>query len=154
MKLLVVSDSHGCLEGMRQAIVRESPDQILHLGDYVRDADALHREYPQIPMVRVPGNCDGRTDLPEEVLICIEGVPLFLCHGHQYQVKQTYYRAMLAAKQAGGQALLFGHTHQQYCEVCDGLWMLNPGSCSYAKFIRYGIVMVENGQLVCYNVSN
>ena len=31
MKLLVVSDSHGVLTGMEQAVLREQPDLIYHL---------------------------------------------------------------------------------------------------------------------------
>ena len=33
MKLLVMSDSHGNVANMLQAVQRENPDRILHLGD-------------------------------------------------------------------------------------------------------------------------
>ena len=45
MKLLVVSDSHGVLTGMEQAVLREQPDLIYHLGDCVRDADWLRERF-------------------------------------------------------------------------------------------------------------
>lgn len=153
MKLLIVSDSHGWIDNMRRAVERESPDQIIHLGDYVRDAESLRREFPDIPLVSVPGNCDGATRLPEELLLRVGEVRLLLCHGHRYRVKESYYPASLAARQAGADGLFFGHTHRPYCEYCDGLWMLNPGSCGYPGQLNYGVAMVENGRLMCYNVS-
>ena len=58
MKLLVFSDSHGNIEHMRRAVEQEKPDQILHLGDVMRDAVELSRSYPNIPLELVPGNCD------------------------------------------------------------------------------------------------
>ena len=41
MKLLIFSDSHGNVANMEDAVRLESPDRILHLGDLVRDAEAL-----------------------------------------------------------------------------------------------------------------
>ena len=70
MKLLVFSDSHGNIEHMRRAVEQEHPDQILHLGDVMRDAVELSRAYPNIPLELVPGNCDYATDVPVQK-ICI-----------------------------------------------------------------------------------
>ena len=61
MKILVFSDSHGNEDNMIRAVERERPstlDAIVHLGDGWRDAEALHRLYPRIPLEQVPGNCD------------------------------------------------------------------------------------------------
>ena len=67
MKILVFSDSHGNEDNMVRAVERERPstlDAIVHLGDGWRDAEALHRLYPRIPLEQVPGNCDlGRFDV-------------------------------------------------------------------------------------------
>lgn len=62
MKILVFSDSHGNEDNMIRAVERERPftlDAIVHLGDGWRDAEALHRLYPRIPLEQVPGNCDS-----------------------------------------------------------------------------------------------
>ena len=37
MKILVLSDSHGAVSPMEQAVEQTSPDLILHLGDCWRD---------------------------------------------------------------------------------------------------------------------
>ena len=58
MKLLVLSDSHGNVDNMVLAVERTHPDWILHLGDVVRDGDALHSRFPEIPFAQVSGNCD------------------------------------------------------------------------------------------------
>lgn len=153
MKILVLSDSHGRVDAMEEAVRLEQPDMIMHLGDLVRDADALGARCPGIPLVRVPGNCDGSSRLAGVLLYRVGGVPILLCHGHQYSVKSGYYRISLAARQEGAEVLLFGHTHVQYCEQYDGLWMLNPGACGQGGFLRYGLVTVEDGHAHCCTVS-
>ena len=149
MKILVLSDSHGRVDAMKEAVRLEQPDLIMHLGDLVRDADALDRRFPEIPLIRVPGNCDGTSRLAGVLVYQTCGVKLFLCHGHQYGVKAGYYRATLAAREAGAQVLLFGHTHVQYCELYDGLWILNPGACGQGNLLSYGLIEAEEGQCVC-----
>ena len=58
MRILVLSDSHGCVDPMQQCVELVQPQAILHLGDCARDADRLGRLYPRIPLLGVPGNCD------------------------------------------------------------------------------------------------
>ena len=48
MRILVLSDSHGAVEACRLAVEQSAPDQILHLGDCVRDAERLHALFPAI----------------------------------------------------------------------------------------------------------
>ena len=55
MNILVLSDSHGNISNMEEAVEREKPDMILHLGDCWRDAERLAERYPDIPMEHVPG---------------------------------------------------------------------------------------------------
>ena len=64
MKILVLSDSHGAVSPMEQAVEQTSPDLILHLGDCWRDGERLHDRFPSIPLEQVPGNCDFRPTEP------------------------------------------------------------------------------------------
>ena len=41
MKILVFSDSHRSMSGMYSAIDRHLPDQVIHLGDLLQDAEML-----------------------------------------------------------------------------------------------------------------
>ena len=64
MKILVFSDSHRFLSGMVQAIEEEKPDQVIHLGDLMSDAEELSWRFQTLPICMVPGNCDGWTTAP------------------------------------------------------------------------------------------
>lgn len=89
MKWLILSDSHGVISNMKQAVIRSSPDGILHLGDCWQDGQRLHQLFPQLPFYQVPGNCDFRPDVPSERVLKMEGFRILLCHGHTYGVKQS-----------------------------------------------------------------
>ena len=60
--------------------------------------------------------------------IVLAGQKILLTHGHFYKVKYSYDRLFYHAKECGATAALFGHTHRQYCEYEDSLWLVNPGS--------------------------
>ena len=64
MTILVLSDSHSTLRFMRQCVDTIQPDVLIHLGDYFDDGAVLKEEYPQIPLLQVPGNCDRYRCLP------------------------------------------------------------------------------------------
>ena len=51
MKLLIVSDSHSMLQGIRDAVFLEKPDYLIHLGDHCGDAQEISREFPMLPVV-------------------------------------------------------------------------------------------------------
>ena len=149
MKLLVLSDSHGMVQYMHAAIRQEAPDYVIHLGDYVRDAEQLRYELPMVPIAAVRGNCDyADLDTQEQKLIEYGGIRVLMVHGHSYGVKNGLLRYYMAAKENQVDVALFGHTHRAYCEEKEGLWLLNPGSCGYGK-PTCGIVVIENGQVRC-----
>lgn len=150
MKVLVLSDSHGIFSSMENAVERERPDYIFHLGDYQRDARKLEEFYPEIPLLSVPGNCDW--PLPGKQLTLIRefgGVRVLLTHGHAYGVKSGLLRMELAAREAGVQVALFGHTHCAVCEDLGGLWLMNPGASSGLRR-SYGILEIAGGSAVCH----
>ena len=129
MKILVVSDSHGVLKNLRQAVEREQPDRIFHLGDLVSDAQRLSCAAPEIPLEVVVGNCDGWTRGAGSLLLEVEGVSFFLTHGHRYQVKSGLSLLTQAGREAGADVVCFGHTHQALCRRWpDGTLVVNPGS--------------------------
>ena len=109
MRILVLSDSHGCVEPMEQCVERVQPQVILHLGDCVRDAQRLEERYPDIPLLGVPGNCDyGGLDQPER-LTELGGVRILMMHGHTRRVKSGPMAAIYAARECGADILLFGN---------------------------------------------
>ena len=122
MKLLILSDSHKNMNYMCAAVEQEQPDRIIHLGDHEQDAMRLAKLYPHIPLLNVCGNCDFGTS-PERIVIDLEGVRLYLTHGHKI-------RADIAKMNC---ILLNGHTHVPLCDESEGYLHINPGSVSIPK---------------------
>lgn len=134
MTILVLSDSHSALSFMRSCIETVVPDAVVHLGDHYDDATAVAEEFPGLRFYQVPGNCDRYRNIfgaPETLVEKVCGVRLFMTHGHLHRVKSGLYALLADARTTGVQAVLFGHTHTPHCELVDGLWVLNPGSCGY-----------------------
>lgn len=134
---------------MRQVILREQPDTVIHLGDHDYDAELIGREFPQLPLIRVRGNCDGWSDTPLTLTIVLGGVRFFLCHGHTYGVKGGLLRAVYAAKENKADILCFGHTHEPLLDETDEeTILLNPGSCGYGWRPSYAVLTIDGGRIV------
>ena len=147
MNILVLSDSHGNLSNMEEAVERERPQLILHLGDCWRDAERLAERYPNIPMEHVPGNCDCRPEEPAEKLLFLGDCRVLICHGHTYGVKQSLLSAGFAAEEQNLDLFLFGHTHRPLVDMRGKTLFLNPGSIGDYHRPFYGIVTILNGRL-------
>ena len=146
MRILVLSDSHGRLSPIEEAVEAVRPQRIFHLGDGWDDARDLHRHYPDIPLHQVRGNCDYRPGEPEEETLVLEGLRLYLCHGHRLGVKTSLLQAGYLAEERGLDCFLFGHTHRPLCQQLeDGLWMLNPGTAR----TTYGVIELDRGHIHC-----
>lgn len=146
MKVLVVSDSHGNVDNMTLAVERVQPRYVLHLGDCQRDLEALRSRFPALPMEGVPGNCDWGGGDASERLIELEGVRIFLLHGHTRNVKSSPIAAMYAAREHGAAVLLFGHTHRPLVDNDGILLTLNPGAAGDPLCPTCGILTIENGK--------
>lgn len=149
MRILVLSDSHGCVEPMEQCVERVQPQVILHLGDCVRDAQRLEERYPDIPLLGVPGNCDySGLDQPER-LTELGGVRILMMHGHTRRVKSGPMAAIYAARECGADILLFGHTHQPVVDRSGDFWVMNPGCIGPSVRRTYGVITLEDGKVDC-----
>ena len=132
---------------MYAAIDSHRPEQVIHLGDLMRDAQEVAKHYPRLPFCLVPGNCDGwGMAVPVKKQIVLGGRSILLSHGHRWGVKSGYDAAIADARAVGADILLFGHTHVPLCrQMEDGMWMMNPGpSCS-----SYGLITIDNGAVSC-----
>ena len=132
MNILVLSDSHGNLSNMEEAVERERPQLILHLGDCWRDAERLAERYPNIPM---------------EKLLFLGDCRVLICHGHTYGVKTSLLAAGLKAEQDQLDAFLFGHTHKPLIDRRGRTLFLNPGSVGKGLRPTYAVLTAEGGKL-------
>ena len=151
MKLIIFADSHDRISGMEDAVYYEKPDAIFHLGDCERDADRLHRLFPDIPLYSVPGNCDISPREPYRKIIELGGHTIFMNHGHTYYVKASGYDSIINnACAAGADILMFGHTHRPYFDEFNGLTIINPGSVGYEG--TYGVLEMK-GKALSYRLK-
>ena len=150
MRFVVLSDTHRDLSKLFSAvdyIKALSPDAVIFLGDVVSDAIALQTEL-RVPFHIVQGNCDGYSAHPVTDVVEAEGVRIFICHGHQYDVKESPQRLIWAAQERECTVALFGHTHRQYLDREDGVLVMNPGSLTRPRLCSagLGILDVKQGQ--------
>ena len=146
LKILVLSDSHRAIGAMYDAAMLEKPDAIIHLGDYVSDAQDLSYALDGADFYMVKGNCDFAAQAPETIFTELDNVRFFLTHGHLFGVKTDLARLKREAQALSAQAALFGHTHRAFCEQENGIWYLNPGA---ARDGRYALVEIQSGAIVC-----
>ncbi len=146
MNIYVFSDSHGSLMEMANLVEKNPPDLIIHLGDGAQDAEDLASIYPDIPLYRVPGNCDLYAPEPPIQELIIDGIRILFSHGHLWSVKQRMDIALATARQQEAHILLYGHTHIPIAEQEeDGLWVMNPGPSPKS----YGIITLEDDTILC-----
>lgn len=147
MKVLVISDTHGNVNRAFAAHTLSEPvDAIIHLGDGGSDVDTL-RLALDVPVIAVAGNCDLGSVAPRECVWECEGKKLLLTHGDAYQVKSGLDRLLVRARKLGVDTVLFGHTHQRFCENVSGILLLNPGAladhCKRRSFAVLNIMPEE-----------
>ena len=152
MKLLVLSDSHRNIRLMRQAVQQESPDAALHLGDHIDDALKLNLEFPDLVIYMVRGNCDYQSRGKDDLFFTLNGVNVFMTHGHNYGVKRGLDSLTERARQLGADIVLYGHTHRAMVRCDDGLRIMCPGQMERQDnfhTVSYGVVTIENGSVEC-----
>jgi len=148
MRILVMSDSHGNKDAILYAVAIESPDLVLHLGDYDRDCAVIESDYPNIPVRSVRGNCDRSSPGPDTDEFTLLGKFFFMTHGNLYSVKTGLSSIVNAAACRGVDVLLFGHTHRQHHSQAHGITIINPGSLGMGKK-NYAVLNLRNGAVEC-----
>ncbi len=111
----------------------EGVDLILHAGD-LTTLDVLDELARLAPVEAVAGNVDlmgggGAAALPRRRVVDVAGVRIGLIHGDEGPGRSTPERARLAFANAT-RAVVFGHSHQPFNELIEGVLMFNPGSAT------------------------
>jgi len=147
VKIAVFSDTHGVTLPMVDAVRSARPDAVVHLGDYERDAAVLLREFPELPLYSVCGNCDWLPKAPNTLTVSFGPVTAFLTHGHLYSVDYGRVDSLVyAAQEAGAQLALFGHTHTAFQEDVGGVRVINPGTAGKGREKTWALLEIfENG---------
>jgi putative phosphoesterase len=170
IKLLVISDSHGRADRVRELAARQrDAEAILFLGDGVRDLDIID-PVPSRAICAVKGNCDmfplfsnENNEFSEERSLIFGNYHILMMHGHTRGVKGGIENALLYAYSRGADILLFGHTHipfEKYFpagSVVDGvtlerpMYAFNPRSLGESSFgyieIRKKDILFSHGRV-------
>ncbi len=134
MRILVISDSHHNLYALKEIIGRH-PDikDIFFLGDNADDIDSIRDNFKDRIFYIVSGNCDFSSVYKSCDIKTIENTRIFYCHGHRHNVKYTTQSLKNTARENNCSLVLFGHTHKSCCCYDDGIYLVNPGSCSSSR---------------------
>lgn len=143
MRILIISDSHGDTKRFDKIITACEPDMIIHLGDIERDVEYLEAVYPHIPLHAVVGNNDPWVRREAEKVIEVEGIKIFMTHGHLYGVWDNGFRVAKRAEENGCTVALFGHSHVPVDETFGTVRAFNPGSISRPRVGEYCVGIME-----------
>lgn len=125
----VFSDTHGDTFAAQRVYAKlKEADAWIFLGDGQREADAVAALSAK-PVYRVKGNCDSG-DIPQEQVLTLGGVKIFITHGQMYAVALDPFRLALKAQELGCAVALYGHTHIPNTEYAYGVLLACPGSPS------------------------
>lgn len=146
MQIAVFSDTHSNTAKMVAAVRETRPDLIIHLGDHDRDTAVLRREFPEIPLASVCGNCDvGSAGLLADV-VPLGPVRAYITHGHLYNVDWSVDSLVYAAQERDCQLALYGHTHRADSQELGGVKVVNPGTAGQGRRLSYAwITVFDNG---------
>lgn len=151
MRIGVVSDSHGDLYSLDKTLsLMGNLDMIIHLGDHYKDIIKLNEKYGK-QIEHVAGNNDYSGGSVHDRILIVDGVRIFMTHGHRYGVYYDLSRLGFKAQEEKADVVLYGHTHVQSREDYKGIMYLNPGSTSLPRDNRPGglILSIERGIIEC-----
>ncbi|MDO5155450.1 MAG: metallophosphoesterase [Eubacteriales bacterium] len=133
MRILVISDSHGKNDEVKQVIEQVGHiDMFIHLGDIERGPDYI-RDLAGCECHMVAGNNDYDISLPASEEFEIAGKKIFITHGHRFYVGGGVGNLREYAIQNGYDLVMYGHTHVPFMERGEKVTIINPGSLSYPR---------------------
>ena len=145
MRCLVFSDSHEDITNMEKITKRFYPDVILHLGDSINDAMILKNKFPLINFECIKGNIDEDSDAPEEYLVSLEKVKIYLTHCQKEQNMMID-----KAIEEKAQIYLYGNTHTPAFSATRGIVLMNPGAIgSSFEECSFGLIDVFESEFTC-----
>lgn len=133
MRILVISDSHGKNDDVKQVIEQVGKiDMFIHLGDIERGPDYI-REMANCETHMIAGNNDYDIALPDNDSFMIGEKKVFITHGHRFYVGSGVERLREYALENGYDLVMYGHTHVPFLDIGEKVTILNPGSLSYPR---------------------
>lgn len=132
-KILVVSDTHGYTGNLDKVIEENrNVDLMIHLGDVCNDENYIAAKL-HYPVKFVRGNNDWSYDLPDKLIMNIQGHKIFATHGHRHNVYYGVDMLVWTALEQECDIIMFGHTHAPMIDEGAEYTIINPGSLTYPR---------------------
>ena len=156
MKYLIISDTHGSYTELCCILETEKEiKEVIFLGDGLADIQKAKLDYPDRNFTCVKGNCDLWDSVPSMNILTLDKYKVLITHGDGFDVKSSKLGLRRAAIGMGADIVLYGHTHRQYYEYLEGLYLFNPGSvkpeAATGYIPSYGILDTSEGFPDIYN---
>ncbi len=151
MRAVVISDSHRRSDIIEKILLSQPQARyVFFLGDCASDIEDFEYIFPDKQFFIVCGNCDYLSLYPTTGSVKIGKVEIFYTHGHTLRVKYGKEDLKKAARQSGCNIALYGHTHIPEILYEDGLYVVNPGSCSSPRSGRatYAVIDIEENGIM------
>lgn len=156
MRIIVISDSHKRSD-IVEKILYSQPDAngVFFLGDNAGDIEDLQYLFPNIRFFILSGNCDYFSVFPSTDMVTFGGKKIFYTHGHTLSVKYGIENLLKTARQNGCDIALYGHTHTSNIVYEDGIYLVNPGSCSSPRNSNasYAVIDIEQNGIMPFIVE-
>lgn len=143
--LTIVSDTHGTdstrLEGRTATAVAEA-EVVVHAGDLTTEAvlDGFHDAARRLRAVHGNRDDPGVVDrLPARRVCEFGGVRFVVVHGHDHSEQAL----SLAAREAGADGVVVGHSHRPTVRRLGEVTLCNPGSHADPRQFRPGHIELE-----------
>ena len=151
MRIVVISDSHKRSDIIEKILYAQpEASEVFFLGDLASDIEDLQYVFSDKRFHILSGNCDYFSIYPSTAVANVGGVKIFYTHGHTLSVKYGTERLLETAKQNGCSIALFGHTHISKILYEDGVYIVNPGSCSKGRDFHesYAVIDIEQNGIM------
>lgn len=130
MRILAVSDTHGDQQILEELHVLY-PDCAAYFYAGDSELNATNKVFDTYQAVI--GNMDYDPDFPKTLTTDVDGLRVFMTHGHYYDVRSGLDQLLDAGASAGAKLIIYGHTHVALAEQHRGIVVVNPGSISQPR---------------------
>ena len=149
-KITLISDTHGYLDEnfLERA---QGSDYIFHSGD-IGDLKIIDKLSQIAEVITVSGNIDGFTRSGYPIYQCplIEGIKFLISHLGLVEDK-IYHRTQTMMDKEKPKVVVFGHSHEPFCDYFGDVLFFNPGSAGPKREElprTFGTIIVQNGELL------
>ena len=151
MQIVVISDTHG-----RNEVLQELRERHPQASAFLHCGDSETLESYLDGYVSVQGNNDYYADYPQEVILNLENVRVFMTHGQFLRHHNRYEILVSKAKEHDCTLVFHGHTHIFDVRVINGITLVNPGSLYHSRDMSppsYALVTIESNHISAQRIN-